>query len=133
MRKEHGDGLFPCFGVQRGFSALDYSSYAAQIAWWLQFFPPEQIYIVTPDVIKDPKRQMQVLHEQLDFAGLPDAPRFNAAAVKRAGAFKGSYHDVSDEDLAAKATVGRFHASQVRDLRALLATFFPKVDLVGFP
>ena len=52
--------MFPCFGVPRGFSVLDYSSYAAQIAWWLEFFPPEQMFVVTSNALKDRDRQTQV-------------------------------------------------------------------------
>lgn len=75
---------------------------------------------------------LQVLHELLDFVGLPNAPRFKEQAVKRISAFKGTYREVSDEDVSAQEMVARFHASQSRDLRALLAKFFPNVDLEGF-
>eukprot|EP00892_Ulva_mutabilis_P000115 jgi/Ulvmu1/10103/UM006_0053.1 len=128
MREEHENDLFPCFGVPRGFSVLDYSNYAAQIAWWLNFFPPEQIYVVTSDVLKDHVKRVKVLDSLLDFVGLPDAPRFDAARVNRASSFDGKYDGVSDADIAAKDVVRRFHASQLRDLRALLARFFPAVD-----
>lgn len=76
---------------------------------------------------------MQVLNDLLDFVGLPNARRFTAAAVNRASAFEGGYRDVVEADVAAKATVSRFHATQVRDLRALLARFWPDVELPGFP
>ena len=59
-REEQGGALFPCFGVPRGFSVLDYSSYAAQIAWWLQFFPPEQLYIVTTETLHDENKRVTV-------------------------------------------------------------------------
>ena len=76
----------------------------------------------------------QVLNELLDFVGLPrTAPRFRPAMVNRASAFEGGYHEASAADVAAQATVRRFHAPQVHDLRALLARFFPHVDLAGFP
>ena len=42
---------------------LDYvqvSNYAAQLAWWLAFFPPEQILILTSAELRDPARQVQV-------------------------------------------------------------------------
>lgn len=38
----------------------DYSAYAAQIAWWLAFFPPEQFIILTMDDLRDPRRRMRV-------------------------------------------------------------------------
>ena len=42
---------------------LDYlqvSNYAAQLAWWLAFFPPEQILILISAELRDPARQVQV-------------------------------------------------------------------------
>lgn len=38
----------------------DYSAYAAQIAWWLAFFPPEQFLILTNDDLRDPRRRVRV-------------------------------------------------------------------------
>lgn len=36
------------------------SNYAAQIAWWLAFYPPEQILIITSSELRDPGRQVNV-------------------------------------------------------------------------
>lgn len=36
------------------------SNYAAQLAWWLAFFPPEQFLILTSAELHDPDRQVNV-------------------------------------------------------------------------
>ena len=71
---------------------------------------------------------MQVLNDLLDFVGLPDVPQYTVKQVNTANAFNGHYGKLSAADAAAQALVRRFHAPQVRDLRALLARFFPHVD-----
>lgn len=71
---------------------------------------------------------VQVLNELLNFVGLPNAPRFTRQQANTAGAFIGQYGKLSAADVSAQALVRRFHAPQVRDLRALLARFFPHVD-----
>lgn len=38
----------------------DYSSYAAQLGWWLSFFPPEQFLVLTADDLRDPHRRLKV-------------------------------------------------------------------------
>lgn len=38
----------------------DYSAYAAQLAWWLAFFPPEQFLILTVDDLRSPRRRLRV-------------------------------------------------------------------------
>lgn len=41
------------------------SNYAAQIAWWLAFYPPEQILIITSSELRDPDRQVNVRTHQV--------------------------------------------------------------------
>lgn len=69
---------------------VQYSSYAAQLAWWLAFFPPEQFLILTVSELRDPSQRTQVrrapfapLHEldpsavsQRRMPPLPHAPCF---------------------------------------------------------
>lgn len=39
---------------------LQYGLYAAQISWWLAFFPPERFLILTQEEIQDPARALPV-------------------------------------------------------------------------
>lgn len=39
---------------------FDSSSYAAVLAWWLAFFPPEQILLMTSNELHDPSTRIQV-------------------------------------------------------------------------
>ena len=71
---------------------------------------------------------VQVMNELLDFVGLHSAPRLTRWQVNSAGAFVGHYGKLSAADVSAQELVRRFHAPQVRDLRVLLARFFPHVD-----
>ena len=57
---------------------LDYvqvSNYAAQLAWWLAFFPPEQILILTSAELRDPAQQIQARASPLP----PCIPRLRCA------------------------------------------------------
>jgi hypothetical protein len=42
------------------FGFTQHGLYAEQIAWWLQFFPPEQFMIVSATQLRDPEQQIQV-------------------------------------------------------------------------
>jgi hypothetical protein len=58
----HDEDIFTCdiFVHRRQFSVFDYSMYAPQIAWWLEFFPPEQIKILTSRQLKEPSQRIPV-------------------------------------------------------------------------
>lgn len=39
---------------------LDHGLYAAQLAWWLRFFPPEQFRVISSRRLRDPEARVQV-------------------------------------------------------------------------
>jgi hypothetical protein len=43
-----------------GVPITQYGLYAAQIGWWLSFFPPEQFMILTQEQIEDPEQALPV-------------------------------------------------------------------------
>ena len=78
---------------------------------------------------------VQILNDMLDFAGVPNAPRFDEAEVRRTGGFPGVYSDLSTAEVETKRIVRTFHTPQRRDLRALLMRYFPNapyIDLSEF-
>ena len=50
---------------------IDHGMYGAQLAWWLQFFPPEQFLVVSSGQLWDPHERIQVL--------APPCPRLSAS------------------------------------------------------
>ena len=42
------------------FGFIDNPKYGAQLAWWLQFFPPEQFLIVSAWQLRDPEESVKV-------------------------------------------------------------------------
>eukprot|EP00892_Ulva_mutabilis_P001893 jgi/Ulvmu1/11704/UM008_0115.1 len=112
----------------------DYSSYAAQLAWWLAFFPPEQFLILTTDDLRDPKRRLRTLNRVLDHALLPNAGRFTPAMVEAASGFSGNYSAdaFTPSVLRGAALLRRRNARQDADLRDLLNTFWPEMGFQGF-
>eukprot|EP00892_Ulva_mutabilis_P012512 jgi/Ulvmu1/9633/UM054_0065.1 len=132
-RMREGSDVFACDRKQ--LDIFDYSTYAAQISWWLHFFPPEQMLITTSDLLKDEKRRVEFLNQVLDFVGLEDAGRFKSADVNKATAFNGQYNEADDADEAAKTVVRKYYEPQARDLRMLLRQYFPAdhLQLKGFP
>ena len=57
-RMRAGEDMFPC--ERKQLNIFDYSTYAPQLAWWLHFFPPDQMLITTSDVLHDPDRRIEV-------------------------------------------------------------------------
>lgn len=49
-----------CGAAPKLMTFVQYSSYAAQLAWWLAFFPPEQFLILTSSELRDPSQRAQV-------------------------------------------------------------------------
>lgn len=49
-----------CVSEPKLMTFVQYSSYAAQIAWWLAFFPPEQFLVLTISELRDPARRVKV-------------------------------------------------------------------------
>ena len=44
----------------RGFNMLDVSNYAAQLAWWLSFFPPERFIVVSSLELRHQESRLKV-------------------------------------------------------------------------
>ena len=51
-------GFRNCSAPHFGF--IEHGLYAAQIAWWLQFFGPERFMIISASQLRDPEQQLQV-------------------------------------------------------------------------
>ena len=47
-------------GTQVAHKVLAAGSYAAQLAWWLQFFPPERFMVITATQLEDEPQRLQV-------------------------------------------------------------------------
>jgi hypothetical protein len=45
---------------ERRFTMLDASNYAAQIGWWLNFFPPERFVVVSSLELRDGRGRIEV-------------------------------------------------------------------------
>jgi hypothetical protein len=43
-----------------GFGMLDVGQYAAQLAWWLNFFPPERFLVVSSLELRDDASRLKV-------------------------------------------------------------------------
>jgi hypothetical protein len=75
----------PCENAMRGrgrddaaFSVLAIGNYAAQIAWWLQFFPADRFIIVSAAQLRDPVARLQA---RLQSPNLPHSFRVVCASV----------------------------------------------------
>jgi len=99
--------------------------YAAQIAWWLEFFPPEQfVFINSDDLFANP---VQELNKVADLIGLNEP--FTEEMISRgsvdehtkvnAGKYT-HFHDDPDELEAAKAILRDYFDRANEDLYALL-------------
>jgi hypothetical protein len=42
------------------FGFVEHGLYAAQLAWWLRFFPPERFYIISAWQLRDPAEAIRV-------------------------------------------------------------------------
>jgi hypothetical protein len=44
------------------YNAVDVSNYAAQIAWWLNFFPPERFMVISSSELQKEENRLRVRH-----------------------------------------------------------------------
>eukprot|EP00892_Ulva_mutabilis_P011672 jgi/Ulvmu1/8878/UM049_0060.1 len=113
------------------------SMYAPQLAWWLAFFPPEQILILTSAELHDPSTQVQALNRILDHARLPHARRFTQEWLNsmQVDGFSGSYKEGCDARGvdAAAATLRRRFRKPAEDLVRLVNRFWPHMNFTGLP
>eukprot|EP00892_Ulva_mutabilis_P011675 jgi/Ulvmu1/8880/UM049_0062.1 len=113
------------------------SMYAPQLAWWLAFFPPEQILILTSAELHHPSTQVQALNRILNHARLPHARRFThdwLSSMDLDG-FEGTYpraHSERGIDAAA-ATLRRRFQKPAEDLVRLVNRFWPHMNFTGLP
>lgn len=74
-----------------GFGKVSVSNYAAQLAWWLNFFSPDRFLIVSSDVLRDKDSSLQVLlrTEQsvqlLHIANVPAATKLKKGVDRKLG------------------------------------------------
>jgi hypothetical protein len=52
---------FPLCSKTYGFNMLDVSNYAAQLAWWLAFFPPERFIVVSSQELRNEESRIKVM------------------------------------------------------------------------
>eukprot|EP00892_Ulva_mutabilis_P001536 jgi/Ulvmu1/11383/UM075_0045.1 len=111
---------------------VQYSSYAAQIAWWLAFFPPEQFLILTIAELRNPARRVEALNRVLAHARLPQAQRFTADMVRSVKGFHTGYAGHRNPAVRVGIAGLRQHMRKpVEDLQALLDTFWPDMGFAG--
>eukprot|EP00892_Ulva_mutabilis_P012431 jgi/Ulvmu1/9560/UM053_0049.1 len=106
--------------------------YAAQLAWWLAFFPPERFLILTSAELHSPDRQLQALNSVLEHVGLEGAERFTADMVANISGYQGHYdHSLDPATQATMADLHRHFDRPSADLQRLMDTYFPDLDFRG--
>eukprot|EP00892_Ulva_mutabilis_P012326 jgi/Ulvmu1/9466/UM052_0034.1 len=107
---------------------IDHGLYAAQLAWWLRFFPPEQFLIISSWQLRDPEERIRVLNRIVDFSGMSGAQLFTDNMVAGLVGFQGNYSraDLSANDTLALGMLREYFRKPQEDLEALVNTFWPE-------
>eukprot|EP00892_Ulva_mutabilis_P011466 jgi/Ulvmu1/8692/UM047_0032.1 len=109
------------------------SYYAAQIAWWLSFFPPERFLIITSQQLHDPKQQVQVLNRIRHHVGLNESVPFTADQISNITGFRGGHSmEPAPEDAASVAAMRSAFDAAEPHLQRLMDTYFPDQGFTGF-
>jgi hypothetical protein len=52
--------------TQRQFGPVHYGLYAAQLSWWLAFFPPQQFFFITSSQLQSKEQRIEVCAKRVD-------------------------------------------------------------------
>eukprot|EP00892_Ulva_mutabilis_P004466 jgi/Ulvmu1/2391/UM131_0002.1 len=110
------------------------SYYAAQIAWWLSFFPPDRFLIITSQQLHNPDQQVQILNQIRDHAGVSSVAPFTHEQIAKIKGFQGGPSaELVPEDAAAVELMHAAFDVAAPHLQRLMDTFFPEQSFEGFP
>lgn len=116
------------------FLTLSVGDYAAQLAWWFAFFPPESFKIILSYDLHHAPR-LPLLNSIRDFAGLQGTPAFTDEMLRGVWGYEGGYNldELSAHDIKAMRFLRALYSKMNEDLASMLRGTDAHADFAGIP